>query len=280
MSEEQQPIIQDVQPQVEGKKLPDKEPEKFEIKNIALFIIIIVVAIVLGISSRSSNTEEEFMSEMPDIVDSVDNQGPGGVVMGEREEDVDSETNTEEANKEKWYVYWNEDTKLWMAYPDWIPLGLSTNYNFKIEARAVLDVEGDETQLDRQNLANGDYGQDIELALPASRQVIDFDDWYAKQYMVLENSGECSLEFNRSLIFYAKGYQIRISLDINKDVQGQLIEEMPEFFGTNPACGDQLVWGEDGQDGFYQTLATQQGSGLAQDWYIIFDRIISTIKLY
>ena len=63
MSEEQQPIIQDVQPQVEGKKLPDKEPEKFEIKNIALFVVIIVVAIILGISSRNSKTEEDFMNE-------------------------------------------------------------------------------------------------------------------------------------------------------------------------------------------------------------------------
>ena len=102
MSEEQQTIIQNVQPQGEGKKLPDKQPEKFEIKNIALFIIIIVVAIVLGVSSRSSDTEEDLTNEMPDIVDSVDNQGTGGVVMGESDESL---TTDNDDNKEKWYVY-------------------------------------------------------------------------------------------------------------------------------------------------------------------------------
>ena len=279
MSEEQQPIIQDVQPQVEGKKLPDKEPEKCEIKNIALFVVIIVVAIILGISSRNSKTEEDFMNEMSDVVDSVDNQTPGGVVMGEREEEANSETNTEQLNKEKWYVYWNEDTKLWMAYPDWIPLGVGANYDFKVESRSTLDA-GEDVLLDQQNLANGEYGQDLETNLSASRQVIDFNGWYAKQYMILENSNECNLSFNRSLIFYAKGEQIRISLSLNKDKQAQIVEQMPQFFTTKPACGDQPVWIQDKQTEFYQTLATHQGTGLAQEWYIIFDRIISTIKLY
>lgn len=282
MSEvEQQPIVHEVQPQEEGNKKPDKEPEKFELKNIVLFIVIIVVAIILGVSSRDSKTEEDFLSNMDDVVDSVDNQSPGGIVMGEKDNEANVEDDTsEQENKEKWYVYWNEDTKLWMAYPDWLPPGLGANYDFKIEARAILDIEGEDAQLDRQNLANGEYGQDVDLALAASRQLIDFNDWYAKQYMVLENNDECDLVFNRAAIFYAKGYQIRISLLLNEDKQSQIVEQMPQFFTSNPACGDQLVWGEGQKDKFYQTLATHQGTGLAQEWYIIFDRMISTIKLY
>ena len=166
-----------------------------------------------------------------------------------------------------------------MAYPDWVPLGLSENYNLKVEARVALDA-GEDVLLDQQSLSDGEYGQDIDLALPASRQVIDFDTWYAKQYMVLEDGDVCNLVFNRSLIFYAKGYQIRVSLSLNKDKQTQIVEQMPQFFISKPACGDQLVWGENKQIDFYQTLATHQGSGLAQEWYSIFDRIISTIKLY
>ena len=289
MSEaENKPIITDVQPQVEGKKLPDKEPEKFATKNIALFIIIIVVAIVLGISSRNSNTEEDLMSQLPDFVDSeaVDNQVPGGVVMGERDEQSTDETSTNK--KETWYVFWHEDTKLWMAYPSDIPPGFGQLYNFVIEVEPILDIPselpysyGQEVAiLDQQILATGQYGEEIGLAVPQSRRVINFTDWHTKQFMWLDNGDECSVGFGRTLIFYPDNYRVMISLSVSKDKQQQIIDEMPEFFTSNPACGDKPVWDQDKQVDFYQALVAQQGTGLAQDWYIIFDRIISTIKLY
>lgn len=143
--------------------------------------------------------------------------------------------------------------------------------------QAPMGLGRSTTLQDQQALAQGQYGQEIDWALPSSKKVRKLNGINAKEFMVLQRFEVCDVTFERKLIFFKDNYQITFTLYGPKD---DIIANSPQFFtfDQQQGCANDFIWKQSGPIAFYQNLANQTASIPAQNWYNTFDQIVSTIS--
>jgi hypothetical protein len=155
-------------------------------------------------------------------------------------------------------------------------------YKLSISAEKIKTLEGTmgfnkETALKNQkSLNNGEYGTEVDWPLEVSKKVVNLGDITAQEFMVLGRFEVCSVSFIRTLYFFNDDNQVVISLSGPEDM---IVKTMPEYFTTDPAnCGEQKIWDFEKQAQFYNDLADNKGSVIAQEWFDSFSKIIKTIN--
>jgi len=128
------------------------------------------------------------------------------------------------------------------------------------------------------SLEKGEYGQEIDFPLTVSKKVTKLNSINAQEFMVLGRFEVCDVAFQRKLYFFNNDSQVVVTLYGSRD---PLIEGASEYFETNPEdCQDMKVWNFDKQAQFYQDLSQGKGSETVQEWFDLFDEIVSTIEFY
>ena len=188
-----------------------------------------------------------------------------------------------------------DETDLWKFYKD-MDAGISFKYPHDVTmetmtgslplAVSIQEVEGMEgtmglneetARTNMEALANGEYGEDVDWPLEASKKVRNLGKVNAQEFMVLSRFEVCSVIFNRRVYFFHKDKQIIISLGIPTE---KVTSSMPKYFETNEeSCGDELVWNFDMQNQFYEDLANGSGSQAVQHWFDTFDAMLDTMSI-
>ncbi len=130
----------------------------------------------------------------------------------------------------------------------------------------------------RDALANGEFGEEIDWPLEESKRVKNLGELNAQDFVVFSRFEICSVVFERKLIFYANDRQIVLTLVGDRDA---IIEENPEFFETNTEnCGEEKIWNFEKQADFYEKLVRGDGSPSAQKWFNHFDATTATLEIF
>jgi len=86
----------------------------------------------------------------------------------------------------------------------------------------------------------------------------------------------CSVMFVRKLTFYPGDYRVMVTLS---GPPAKMMADMPAFFHVDQAnCGSQMIWNREIDDNFEAALVEQRGSGLPQEWYDIFNTMMTTFQ--
>ena len=170
--------------------------------------------------------------------------------------------------------------------PDKLNLSITMN-NIDTYEDGTLGYNKETAIKDQSSLEKGNFGETIDWPLEQSKTVYKIGankaqqkQVNAKDFLVLGRFDVCDTVFERKLIFYNFGDQIIITLSAPKE---KIISSMPQYFGKTENCGSIIAWKNfnppTSQDQFYQKLTNEQGSGVAQEWYDTFDKIVETISV-
>lgn len=187
---------------------------------------------------------------------------------------------------------------LWMFYEDPV-VGFSVKYPHNVtmdrdadalhlaitqkHVKLLHDTMGFTEDIAKQNyiaLAQGEYGENVDWPLDASKNVRPIEDTFAQDFIVLGRFEVCDITFERKLYFFHKDRQIVLTVRGPKDA---IRTSSPEYFTQDPEnCGEELVWDLDAEahEAFYSALKNDEASEEATEWYETFDQIVETIKLF
>jgi hypothetical protein len=187
---------------------------------------------------------------------------------------------------------------LWMHYEDPIA-GFSVKYPHNVimngdddalhltitqkHVKLLRDTMGFTEDIAKKNyvaLAQGEYGENVDWPLDASKNVRPVGDTFAQDFLVLGRFEVCDVTFERKLYFFHKDRQIVLTVRGPKDA---IKTSSPEYFTQDPEnCGEELMWdlNAEANDAFYSALQNDEASEEAIEWYETFDQIVETIELF
>ncbi len=268
-------------------------------KNTLIFVALltfIITILVMGAGfyfwqdSRMKSSEEVFQERFNQLQKQVaevkeDQTGSQSNFSTETEERGESETD--------WSFYEDKRAGFSLRYPkeikmikegelldDFEEIALSV-MSRKIDSLDYPSGYNKKTALnDRGELAKGNYGKGPDWPIESSKEVRDLGEINGQEFIVLGRFEECDVIFERKLIFYHNDYQIVVTLQGNKE---NIISENPQYFySKEESCGDLKIWTQtkvDPRDEFYEELKSDELDGSAQEWFVLFDEIMSTLEI-
>lgn len=274
----------------------EKKPKK---GWIWVVVIILILALVAGgfwwqkdkkeEAQEQAREEAQKKQEAEDAQKAKDNQAQNQANQKNNSDNQDSDQH------QGWETYQSENAKFSLQYPPTVKLVEEVNSSSDGELVMVvtenkIDSMDDQAPLgygketatkDQQELAQGKFGEEIDMPLEASKKVVKINDQInGKSFVVLGRFDVCSVTFEKQLIFYNNGYQIVV------DLYGPIAKietSMPKYFVVDQKqCGTEKMWdlkNTNVQDEFYQALIDKKGSGLAQSWFDTMDEIMGTVKV-
>jgi len=124
---------------------------------------------------------------------------------------------------------------------------------------------------DKTALANGDPS-----GLPGrgNLKMLNIPSALAKEFVTFQEIEICNVQFDHAAMIYKDNYRIQLHLTYN----GSAIQNNnPSYFKTDSKnCGSDKIWGDSGA--FYKDLVAGKTDSVSQNWFTIFDKIISTFK--
>ena len=183
--------------------------------------------------------------------------------------------------------YFDKDAEFTLDYPSYVVLeDGDSNFVLSISTQKLdfpvynntMGYDKETAIKDRQALSNGQYGELIDWPLEASKEVVKLRNGkYGKSFMVLSRFEVCDVTFERIFIFYSNDYQVVINLSYT--AIDDIRNSMPKYFKIDGrSCGTEMIWKSlEDKEKFYSSLASNNGSHIAQKWYNTFDDIIESI---
>ncbi|MBN2086786.1 hypothetical protein JW758_00395 [Candidatus Peregrinibacteria bacterium] len=182
-----------------------------------------------------------------------------------------------------WMVYEDEDAGLEFKYPLNVSMEEGSDFLLTVESSPIDILEGtmgfdkETAEINMKELANGEYGTDVDFPFEASKEVRKLGSVNAQEFVVLGRFEVCDVRFEKKLYFFNAGNQIVITLSTPIE---KLIEESPVYFTTDEAnCGEQKIWNFDNQNMFWENIVNKKDSQTAQDALKAFDDIANTINV-
>jgi len=195
--------------------------------------------------------------------------------------------------------YYNHEADFYLEYPadtvvfttnpyekipaDKLLLYVKTEKIDDADSKKTLGYDSETAIKDEKELAEGDFGEEIDMPFEPSKKVIKIGNIFAKEFIVFSRFDVCDVVFERILIFYNKGYRITIGVCAEKD---GIIKQNPTFFtyDTENCSENLLVWKRNskesyGQNMFYENLLSKSLKNDASMWYGAFDEIKERIIL-
>jgi len=266
-------------------------------KTIYLKSTVLIILILLFSSSIFSCQKPKNLKNTVAEVDKTDKDNAtadtaGNIKKGEKYK----ESKTVEEN---YLRYYNHEADFYLEYPsdtvvfttnpyEKIPAGklllyVKTEKIDDADSKKTLGYDSETAIKDEKELAEGDFGEEIDMPFEPSKKVIKIGNIFAKEFIVFSRFDVCDVVFERILIFYNKGYRITIGVCAEKD---EIIKQNPSFFTYDAEnCSENLlVWksssqGASGQIKFYESLLSKSLKNDASTWYGIFDEIKERIIL-
>lgn len=175
-------------------------------------------------------------------------------------------------------TYTNTQLGFSFEYPKDLLLnsGGENNLYLTVGATKLSNWPIDYYKSDKEALDSGKLGH-ISWAVDGSMKLLKIDDFYAEQGVVLAAVEACDVQFSHTLIFYKDNQQITISLH---GPEGDITSAMAKYFTVDKQnCADEKIWKEGAPEDFYNDLVNKTAPKVAQNWYDLFDQIVSTIKI-
>lgn len=182
----------------------------------------------------------------------------------------------------RWETYSDDDAYFSVKYPHWLlPDSFQSVKYPEIPdidhglALTLINLEKlDEADrkiilADQKILNQGQLGTTIDWSLEASRDVMKINDKYIKTFTILEQPDTQEVIFERMIIFYHSNHQVIISF---KGDQLSIMADMPD------SIVNQKWITQSKQETFYDNLIADQAPNQAQEWYDLFEQIISTLE--
>jgi hypothetical protein len=183
-----------------------------------------------------------------------------------------------------WMVYREPKSGMTFSYPPDILINAPTEggnqTTLKVTAQKLNEIEdltmnytAEQAYKDQQSLLKGEYGEQIDFALPESEEVFPVPGGFGKRFLVLARFDICDVIFNRKAIFYRDNYQVTISYTGPDSLK---LSESEYFKIEEERCGSFKMWREG--HAFYPNLQSGQAFPEAQQWYDTFDTILMSIE--
>ncbi len=189
-----------------------------------------------------------------------------------------------------WSVYNDPALGLTFRYPSSVvlvddPRAESNQLRLTVEAMLLDEMEEhgplgfDKAtfRTNRQALARGEYGEAVDMPLPASQKVRPVGGTHAQDFLVLGRFEVCDVTLERKLYLLSNEGQIIITLfgPVEEMLQGSA-----RYFTVDPAnCGEELIWRHALQEAFYEDLVSGTAAPAVQAWFDTFDEIAETVEL-
>lgn len=190
-----------------------------------------------------------------------------------------------EKESDLWQVYEDKDAGFSIKYPGDVSLGDNKDgslYKLSVESKKVdllEDTMGFDKETAKANLAalsKGEYGKNVDWPIDESKKVVKIGNINAQDFVVFSRFEVCNVTFERKLYFFSKGYQVVITLTGPKK---EIIANYGEYFKSDTVnCGEEKVWNFEKMKDFFNSLKSNSSSGVAQEWYNRFDKIVGTIE--
>lgn len=247
-------------------------------KKIVTISIILTLSIFLtgcSIDSLFNKTNEEPQSNQEEKSDEEKFNDSGRAKAIEDETDL-------------WQLYDNSEVDFSFQYPHDVTLINTSEKITNLEQTYIsvrlkdigtkenpMDLDAEEEMATIEALHSGEFGENHDFVLDASKDVRSVGFLFAQDLAVLSRFEVCNVTLERKLVFYFNNKEITITLYGPTDT---LKETMPEYFTANSEnCRDETVWNLDMQEEFYNELVDANGSEEIQRWYDYFDQIAETI---
>jgi hypothetical protein len=183
-----------------------------------------------------------------------------------------------------WKTYTNTVANFSLRYPMDVLLnqdskGLTTS-TLQVTVTKMSDIQDQpfnftkETAIkDQQSLQQGKYGEHVDWPTGGSEKVITIGGKPAKTYTVFAVLEVCDVRFERTAIVYDQNYQI-----ILRYTGPNTLKQSISTYLTTDAqnCSGGQVWNQNTH--LYQDLEGKTAPESVQNWYDIFDQILSTFK--
>jgi len=180
-----------------------------------------------------------------------------------------------------WQIFENAEAGFSVKFPAGIALG--ENLQIRVDAIAELGEQPlnfttATAELNRDALARGEFGEELDWPLAKSKRVKNLGAVNAQDFLVLGRFEICDVIFERTLVFYSNDRQIVLTLVGDPE---KIIGENAEFFATDSEnCGEMSIWNFEKQPEFFAELADGNGGEITQKWFDDLDAIAATIEFF
>ncbi len=147
------------------------------------------------------------------------------------------------------------------------------------DSPAPLGMDKETLEKDAKELEAGELIPSSDFG--SNERLVKIGDINAKEYEIFSQFEVCSVMFNRVLVFYRNGYQIKLTLTSYD--KKKIIEENPKYFIVDNAnCGSSKIWNfkkEGITKTFYDNLSKGNIKGTADEWFNTFDLIKESVVI-
>ena len=202
--------------------------------------------------------------------------------------DLQKRYESQASEAENWLKYNNPEIGFSFEYPSNLLFLKENEYNqdsqksfIKLEIKDIgkvedpMDFNFEDAMKNIEALSSGKFGLEYDFPFTPSKMVKTVGFLFAQDFLVLARFEICNVTLERKLLFYFNNKQIVLTLYAPTK---QLFKTMPEYFTIDKAnCGDALIWNQEEQTDFFNSLKVGNASPIIQKWYNQFDKISETI---
>jgi len=192
-----------------------------------------------------------------------------------------------------WMTYTDEKYGFTFKYPDSVQVvvgdtkstsgdiyvSLEKSYIKDLPESAPMGNDKETALSDATAISTGDASVSIGMPVKGSSKILNIDGGVAKETTTLAVLEVCNVQFKRTAYIYSNGqnpFRIAVSVIAN-NVDSLKVANSKYFVADASNCGGEKRWKD--TETFYKDLISGKTDPISQEWYGLFNEIISTFQI-